>query len=100
MDRCVQQEIRLAGAFGDSIPPTIVAHALHAIVPAARSSTYMAIEGRGHLTGRPPKWANDVVDIRFRGANPVRHEMILKFVAPRMGQAVPHIYKQRDFWRA
>jgi hypothetical protein len=100
MDTCVQQEIRLAGSFGGSVPPIIVASALHAIVPAARSSTFMAIEGRGRLTGRPPKWAADVVDIRFRGASPARHEMILKFTAPRIGEAVPHLYKQRDFWRA
>jgi hypothetical protein len=100
MEKCVQKEIRLAGSFGDSVPPIIVADALHAIVPAARSSTFMAIEGRGRLSGRPPKWATDVADIRFRGAGSVRNEMVLKFVAPRMGEAVPHLYKQRDFWRA
>ena len=78
----------------------IVAGALRAIVPAARSSTYMAIEGRGHLTGRPPKWAAEVADIRFRGAIARRNEMILKFVAPSLGQAAPHLYAQHDFWKS
>ena len=100
MDRCVQKEIRLAGSFGGSVPPIVVANALHAIVPAARSSTFMAIEGRGRLSGRPPKWATDVADIRFRGASPTLDEMVLKFLVPRIGQTVPHLYKQRDFWRA
>jgi hypothetical protein len=100
MDIFVQKEVRLTASFGGGLPPVIVANALRAIVPAARSSTFMAIEGRGRLTGRPPKWAADVADIRFRGANSVRHEMILKFAAPRLGEAAPHLYKQRDFWRA
>src|SRR6478609_3013107 len=100
MDKCVQKEIRLTGSFGGSVPPIIVANALHATVPAARSSTFMAIEGRGRLSGRRPKWATDVADIRFCGATPARHEMILKFTPPRIGEAAPHLYKQRDFWRA
>jgi hypothetical protein len=100
MDKYAQREIRLAGSFGGSLPPIIVANALHAIVPAARSSTFMAIEGRGRLSGRPPKWATDVADIRFRGAAAAQNEMVLKFVAPRIGEAAPHLYKQRDFWRA
>lgn len=95
-----KKKFALPGPFGESVPPVIVANALNAIVPAARSSTFMAIEGRGRLSGRPPRWANDVADIRFRGATPARHEMILKFIAPRIGKAAPHLYKQRDFWRA
>jgi hypothetical protein len=100
MDTHVQREIRLSSSYGDSLPPTIVAHALHAIVPAARSATFMAIEGRGKLGGgRPPKWATEVADIRFRNASPVQDVMVLRFVAPQLGQAAPHLYKQRDFWR-
>jgi hypothetical protein len=96
----IETEVRLAGSFGDGVRPMIVASALRAIVPAARSSTYMAIEGRGRLTGRPPKWANEVADIRFRGATAYRDEMILKFLAPPLGQAAPDLYKQHDFWVA
>jgi hypothetical protein len=100
MDMHVQKEIRLTSSYGDRLPPIIVAHALHAIVPAARSATFMAIEGRGRLgSGRPPKWAAEVADIRFRDASPVQDVMVLRFVAPRLGQAAPHLYKQRDFWR-
>jgi hypothetical protein len=100
MDGPVQKEVLLAGPFGNSVPPIVVAGALRAIVPAARSSTFMAIEGRGRLSGRPPKWAIDVGDIRFRGASAGQNEMVLKFLVPRIGQAVPHLYKQRDFWKS
>jgi hypothetical protein len=100
MDMQVQREIRLASSYGDSLPPIVVAQTLHAIVPAARSATFMAIEGRGRLgSGRPPKWATDVADIRFRDAIPVQNVMVLRFVVPRLGQAAPHLYEQRDFWR-
>jgi hypothetical protein len=95
----LESEVRLAGSFGGGVPPMIVAGALRAIVPAARSSTFMAIEGRGRLTGRPPKWAADVADIRFRGATAHHNEMILRFLAPSLGQAAPHLYRQHDFWR-
>src|SRR5207249_948989 len=49
---------------------------------------------------RPRKWASEVGDIRFNGAAPLKNEMVLKFAAPRLGIAAPHLYEQRDFWRA
>ena len=100
MEKYVHSEVRLASSYGGSVPPIIVAHALHAVVPAARSATYMAIEGRGKLAGRPRKWEADVADIRFNGAAPSHNEMVLRFAAPRLGMAAPHLYEQRDFWRS
>ena len=100
MNDPLQNEIRLSGSFGSSVPPEVVAGTLRAVMPAIRSSTYMAIEGRGRLSGRRPKWASDVTDVRFCGANPDRNEMVLTFYAPNFGEAAPHLYSQRDFWRA
>src|SRR5215217_4724082 len=100
MDKLVHSEVHLASSYGGSVPPIIVAHALHAIVPAARSATFMAIQGRGKLSGRPRKWEYEVADIRFNGAMPSKNEMVLKFAAPSLGTAAPHLYEQHDFWRS
>src|SRR5215208_4010522 len=95
MDGYAIREVRLTSSHGSSVPPMIVADALHAIVPVARSSTFMAIEGRGRITGRPRSWTSDVVDIRFQGAKPENNEMVLKFAAPRLREAAPHLYEQK-----
>ena len=99
MARFEERAIELVTPFGGLVPPSVVRAALRAIEPAAKSSALMAIEGRGRVAVRSSPWIRAVSDIRFRAASPRGDKMILEFTAPRLGDAAPDLYRQRDFWR-
>jgi hypothetical protein len=94
----IKQEIRLESKYGDRVPPTLAGALLQAVVPATRSSAFMAIEGRGKIVGRPPTWATNFSDIRLTRASGIQG-MVFTFEAPTLRSALPRLYDQRDFWR-
>jgi hypothetical protein len=96
----VTREITLVGAWDMGVPSDIAGRLLQRVVPAARASALMTIQGRGKATGRPARWVADVSDIHFVEATREADDMLFRFAVPPLGSAAEHLYRQRDFWRA
>lgn len=95
----VTQTITLTGDhhYGRRLPPLALGHALTAIPTVVRQSVSMAFRGRSTLRGPRPRWLKAATDFRF-----IDHggedESVLVFEAPTLGEAVPELYEQREFW--
>ena len=57
----------------------------------------MAVQGRSVAKGGRPIWLSVASDIRFVGISG-KNETMLHFEAPSMGEAVPKLYEQKEFW--
>lgn len=96
--RVLTQELLLSSRYADRVPPPVVASLLRALVPAARSSAIMTVEGRGKVPGRSPQWLTDFTDIRLVDVVPFQDSMRFQFEAPPLHDAAPDLLDRADLW--
>jgi hypothetical protein len=96
----VLQEIRLEGArdFGRGVPPTALGDVVRLIEPAVRKSVRMAFEGRSSAGGRRPKWLEAAADVRLVDVALGKTDAMLRFEAPRFGDAAPSLFQQTELF--
>src|SRR5258708_29202720 len=83
--------------FGQKVPAHPFGEVLRVLPGAVRQSVRMAFEGRSHAAGKRPRWLQAAADIRFLGHSG-DDDTLLKFELPRLGDAAPVLYEQKELW--
>ena len=97
----VPYAVRLSGrgGYGREAPPVPVGQILAQTGPAVRQAILMGFVGRSSPPGRPPRWLDRAADVRFVGIDgDEQGATILRFEAPRLGEAAEELYRQQEFW--
>lgn len=89
--------LRSSAHFGREAPPEPLGTVLQVIPTAVRRSVLMAVQGRSTARQARPDWLQAATDVRlvdYAGED----ETILRFSSPRLGDAAPQLYEQKQLW--
>lgn len=84
--------------FHGKFPPTPVGAALRLIPSVVRGSIRMRFQGRSSARGTAPRWLDRSSDIRLISVTGRRDETVLRFAAPRLGEAAAELFEQEELW--
>jgi hypothetical protein len=93
------QTVTLRGErhYGRKVPAKPLGELLRTLADAVRCAVRMAFESRSRAKGQRPAWLDAATDIRF-----LDHcgddETVLHFETPRLGDAAPQLYEQKELW--
>lgn len=88
--------LRSKARYGKKAPPRPLGKILSLLPEAVSRSIRMAFQGRSVSAGTVPHWLAAMSDIRFVGFSGNR-DTVLHFESPRLGDAAPELYEQREF---
>lgn len=79
-------------------PPDPIGKLMQHVPTAVDMAVRMAFSGRSTSRGRRPQWLRDMADARFVDAI-AGEETVVRFEAPRLGEAAGAVYDQLQLWR-